>query len=83
MLRDRHRLVRGVLVRTREWIATQENEIATESIFMRPGDPDDDWDYDYNICVRRVIDRARETAAALEREQAAIEAEQPHWSRDE
>ena len=82
VLRDRDRLVHDVLVRTREWIAAQESEIATESMFLRPGDPNDDWEYHYNISVRRVIELSRETAAALERERAGIKAEQQSWHRN-
>ncbi len=47
-----------------------------ESMFLSPGDPDDDWEYDYNISLKRVLAHSHETVAALEREQAAIEAEQ-------
>jgi hypothetical protein len=82
VLHDRDRLVRDLLARTRDWIAEQDSEIETESSFLSPGDPDDDWDYDYNISLKRGLEHSRKTAAALEREHAAIEGEQQHWRRD-
>lgn len=82
VLRDRSRLVRGLLTQTDDWIASSESEIQAESVFLRPGDPDDNWDYDYNISLKRVLQQSRETVSALEREHAVIEAEQQRRSRD-
>ena len=53
---------------TNAWIAATLEEIEVEQRFLAPGDPDDDWDYDYNICQQRQASRAREVVASMERE---------------
>ena len=68
--------VQRTLEQTQAWIAEQEAEMQDEYTHMSPGDPDDDWEYNYNASVKRVLVRSRQTVSSLEAERDAITAEQ-------
>ncbi len=68
--------VQRTLEQTQAWIAEQEAEIQAEYTYITPGDPDDEWEYDYNASVMRVLVRSRQTVSSLEAERDAITAEQ-------
>jgi hypothetical protein len=76
---ERLNVVRTALDEARRWIDGQEAEMQAEYLFMSPGDPDDDFEYRYNIALKRVLDQSRHTISALEAERDAITAEQDLW----
>ena len=58
--------------RAQSWCDAQRREIESGKLTLRPGHPDDDWDYDYNEAMNLILDRTRETIEALEKEREAI-----------
>lgn len=62
----------NAIAETRAWISEQQAEIDLERAFMSPGDPDDDFEYDYNAAVARQIAQAERTLQALSGERGGL-----------
>lgn len=80
-LAHRGRHVADALTKSQAWLSALEEELKAESLFLRPGDPEHDIDYDFHMVANDVFAHTRATIKALEAEREAIADCHRRWAQ--